>query len=166
MTEDTVERFAPMSLRAYARHRGVSLPAVRKAIQSGRITTTPEGKIIPSRADAEWRRNTNHKPQHRMTVNPSASGINYANERAIRERIRVRRETIELRKREEKLISRDEIQVAAFNRGRVLRDAMLNLADRVAAQIAAESEINKVHEILTTEIRRSILEFADGPINR
>jgi hypothetical protein len=172
MTEDNAgQSTSPLSLRAYARHRQVSLPAVQKAIQSGRITTTADGKINTKSADAEWERNTAPKPQHRTSITPlrqrlpsaapSASPINYAVERAIRERIRVRRETIELRKLEEKLISRDEVQVAAFNRGRVLRDGMLNIADRIAAQLAAESDPNKVHETLTLEIRRALLEFAD-----
>ena len=34
-----------LSLRAYAKHRGVSLTAVQKAIKSGRVTTTADGKI-------------------------------------------------------------------------------------------------------------------------
>jgi hypothetical protein len=32
---------AIMSLRAYARHRGVELSAVQKAIKTGRISTQP-----------------------------------------------------------------------------------------------------------------------------
>ena len=34
-----------LSLRAYAKHRGVSLAAVQKAIHSGRISTTPDGMM-------------------------------------------------------------------------------------------------------------------------
>ena len=44
-----------LGLRAYARHRGVSLTAVQKAIHSGRIPTTADGKIDSDRADAEWK---------------------------------------------------------------------------------------------------------------
>jgi hypothetical protein len=35
----------PMSLRAYARHRGVSLRAVQKALASGRITARKDGRL-------------------------------------------------------------------------------------------------------------------------
>lgn len=59
---------AIVSLRAYARHRGVSLKAVQKAIESGRITKTPDGKINPEQADAEWARNT---APHQRTVKPA-----------------------------------------------------------------------------------------------
>ena len=123
-----------LSLRAYAKHRGVSLPAVQKAIRAGRIRTTPDGKINASEADQEWERNTDPRPGHRLRTSgaraarpkldvtygspapdPSPGGINYARERALRERIRVRRETIELRKLEERFVSRDEVKVATFN---------------------------------------------------
>jgi hypothetical protein len=40
-----------MSRRSYAAQRGVSEAAVRKAIATGRITTVPEGKIDPAKAD-------------------------------------------------------------------------------------------------------------------
>jgi pyruvate/2-oxoglutarate dehydrogenase complex dihydrolipoamide acyltransferase (E2) component len=43
-----------LSLRAYAKHRGVSLAAVQKAIHSGRITANADGLIDSDRADAEW----------------------------------------------------------------------------------------------------------------
>lgn len=41
-----------ISIRAYARQRGVSDAAVRKAIKTGRITTEPDGTIDPAKADA------------------------------------------------------------------------------------------------------------------
>ena len=170
-----------VSLRAYARHRGVSLRAVQKAIQAGRITTTPDGKINIERADAEWERNTS--PQQRAVPAPvrqspvvarepadvpqrtdlSGTGsLDYAKARAIREQYLARLAKIEFEERSGKLISRDEVQVAAFNKFRTFRDGMLNIPDRVAAVLAAESDPHKVHEVLTTEIRKALLEFADG----
>ena len=47
-----------LSIRAYARHRGVSDAAVRKAIAAGRVTPEADGTLDPERADAEWARNT------------------------------------------------------------------------------------------------------------
>jgi len=171
-----------VSLRAYARHRGVSLKAVQKAIEAGRIRTTPDGKIDTERADAEWERNTS--PQQRVVPAPvrkspavaprpaaelpprtdfsGAGSLDYAKARAIREQYLARLAKIEFEERSGKLISRDEVQVAAFNKFRTFRDGMLNIPDRVAAMLAAESDSHKVHEILTTEIRKALLEFADG----
>ncbi|MBI2818135.1 MAG: hypothetical protein HYX72_14465 [Acidobacteria bacterium] len=172
---------AVVSLRAYARHRGVSLKAVQKAIESGRITKTPDGKIDPERADAEWERNTSPKPR-RITVpvrkapipkpaSPEAptrtdvsgmGALDYAKARAVREQYLARLAKIEFEERSGKLISRDEVTVAAFNKFRTFRDGILNIPDRVAALLAAESDPHKVHEILTTEIRKALLEFADA----
>ena len=47
-----------LSIRAYARHRGVSHVAVKKAIDTGRITALPDGTIDPDTADAQWAQNT------------------------------------------------------------------------------------------------------------
>jgi hypothetical protein len=47
-----------LSIRAYARHRGVRLQAVREAIASGRIALRPDGKVDAEAADGEWERNT------------------------------------------------------------------------------------------------------------
>lgn len=47
-----------LSIRAYARHRGVSDAAVRKAIAAGRITPEPDGSLDAQRADLDWARNT------------------------------------------------------------------------------------------------------------
>ena len=46
------------SIRAYARHRGVTDTAVHKAIRSGRITPEADGTIDADQADAQWERNT------------------------------------------------------------------------------------------------------------
>src|SRR5258708_39390841 len=53
----------PMSLRGDARHRGVSLRAVQKALKSGRISAREDGRLDADVADANWARNTAPRPQ-------------------------------------------------------------------------------------------------------
>jgi len=55
------------------------------------------------------------------------SGPSYAQSRAIREAYLARLAKIEYEERLGKLISRDEVQVAAFNKFRMFRDGMLNI---------------------------------------
>lgn len=50
-----------VSRRAYAKHRGVSEGAVRKAITAGRIFVEENGKIDTEKADRDWLRNTGGK---------------------------------------------------------------------------------------------------------
>ena len=193
----------PVSLRAYARHRGVSLRAVQKAIQAGRIEKTPAGKIDVQIADTQWDRRTaprpiianqprnpqkqeavpadgrqpaepNHTPNAvadpRMDLPrgdlPGASGVDYSRARAVRENYLARMSKLDFEERSGKLISRDEVQVAAFNKFRTFRDGMLNLPDRLAAILAAEADPTKVHEILATEIRKALVGFADDTDSR
>lgn len=47
-----------MGLREYSRHRDVTLRAVQKAIESGRIKVDENGKIDPVQADRDWAANT------------------------------------------------------------------------------------------------------------
>ena len=47
-----------VSLREYARRRGVALNAVQTAVKSGRIKTTPDGKIDVEEANRDWFINT------------------------------------------------------------------------------------------------------------
>jgi hypothetical protein len=186
----------PMSLRAYARHRGVSLRAVQKAIASGRIAQRKDGLLDADTADANWARNTAPRPQQppkpanklaHKSVTPAASpqsahhhaeyhpvtrdtadpprlesGLEYSKARAVRESYMARLAKIDFEERTEKLVSKDEVQVAAFNRFRQFRDGMLNIPDRLAAVVAAEGDPRRVHELLATEIRKALLEFADA----
>lgn len=164
-----------VSQRSYAKHRGISLAAVQKAIKAGRIQTAGDGKIDLTQADADWARNTG--PRARTSIarlsplsprtapaaaDPVTGGLDYARARAVRESYLARLAKIDFEERSGKLVSRDEVQVAAFNRFRTFRDGMLNIPDRVSAMLAAESDPAKVHAVLTTEIRKALLEFADG----
>lgn len=54
-----------LSQGAYARHRGCSRPAVKKAIDTGRLKKAilPDGTIDAAIADREWAENTNPEKQ-------------------------------------------------------------------------------------------------------
>lgn len=54
---------AGMTQREYAAHKGVSQPAVSKALKTGRIKLESDGKIDPVKADAAWSRNTDPEKQ-------------------------------------------------------------------------------------------------------
>jgi hypothetical protein len=52
-----------VSRRAYARHRGITENAVRKAIAAGRIELEHDGTIDPAKADLAWARRTDPAQQ-------------------------------------------------------------------------------------------------------
>ena len=62
---------AGLSIRGYARHRGVSHTAVRKAIAAGRITSATGGGIDAALADRQWSASTDlSKPLNSVTGVP------------------------------------------------------------------------------------------------
>lgn len=160
---------AIMSLRQYAKHRGVALSAVQKAIKSKRIATLPDGHIDSGAADAGWKRNTRtyapavtRRPEPEEDEGSLFGASQYTKARAVREHYQARLAKIDYEERVAKLVSKDEVQVAAFNKFRQFRDHMLNIPDRVAAMVAAESDATKCYEILAIEIRRALNEFSDS----
>jgi hypothetical protein len=62
---------AGLSIRAYARRRGVSHESVRKALATGRISAGPDGRIDPAAADRQWATSTDlSKPRNSVTGMP------------------------------------------------------------------------------------------------
>jgi hypothetical protein len=62
---------AGLTIRGYAKHRGVSHTAVRKAADTGRITVASDGTIDPAVADQEWAASTDlSKPRNSVTGVP------------------------------------------------------------------------------------------------
>jgi len=86
-------------------------------------------------------------------------------DRARRENVRLRKELIELRKLEEKFVNADEVKVAQFNRDRMIRDRLLNIRDRLAAPMSAESDIKKCWDMLDIEIRQVLTALADAGVD-
>jgi hypothetical protein len=159
---------AIMSLRQYARHRGMTISAVQKAIKTERIARLADGQINSDEADAAWERNTKaYAPAVTQGLEPveeEGSGFGarqYITARAIREHYQARLAKLKYEEAVGKLVSNDEVQVAAFNRFRQLRVHMLKVPDALAAMLAAEADTVKCYEILATEIRKALDDFAD-----
>jgi hypothetical protein len=59
------------------------------------------------------------------------------------------------------LVAVEEVRAAAFNKARIVRDNLLNIPDRIAAQLASIDDERKVHEILLAEIRAALQTLAE-----
>jgi phage terminase Nu1 subunit (DNA packaging protein) len=161
-----------VSLAEYGRRRGVSAEAVRRAIQSGRlreaVTRDAKGnpKIDPEIANGEWEANTSdnrgwHAQENaKKTADADMKVSGSLNQsRAIKEAYLARLAKLEFEERSGKLISADDVKHQAFKVARTVRDSILNLPDRVAAQLAAETDPGAVHLILTEELRKALEEL-------
>lgn len=64
-----------MGYRQYARHRGVTLGAVQKAIRDGRIFVNANNKIDSEVADRDWAANTDSSRVSMTVTEPSRSPV-------------------------------------------------------------------------------------------
>lgn len=164
-----------ISASAYARRRGCALQTVIDAINQGRLVSSFERlmngrySIDPDLADKEWAANTNcgtggaaHlKRLARADVAQGATGYNdqhrtYAEARTQHECFKARLAQLELEQREGRLVKAEAVKREAFRVARLVRDSMLNIPDRVAGELAAETNKFKVHQRLVSEIRRAL----------
>jgi hypothetical protein len=161
-----------ISLRAYARMRGVTLGAVQKAIKTKRITPNPDGTIDPERANQEWDRNTfvgktlyAAKPSapaqptpSRPATLPQAAAISddpvaaYLRARAVKETFAARTAQLEYEERAGKLIQATKAGEYAAQFSAIVGDALSAWPDRLTPLVAATTDESVVHRILTNEV--------------
>ncbi|MFT6220495.1 MAG: pyruvate/2-oxoglutarate dehydrogenase complex dihydrolipoamide acyltransferase (E2) component [Rickettsiales bacterium] len=166
-----------LSIRGYAKHRGISETAVRKAIKAGRITKNKNDKIDSNLADNQWQKNTDpaqiKEPsksqqtakQDQEKVNghhnisgqsPLSLGPSYQQSRAIKEAYNAKLTRLQFERESKKLISADEVKVSAFNAARMTRDRMFNIPDRVIPQLVGKTDIHQMKELLKIEITKAL----------
>jgi hypothetical protein len=157
-----------LSQRAYARHRGVSETAVRKALKEGRITKNENGKIDPNLADKGWDANTDPaqikevaKSEDEVnSYSPAPLGPSYQQSRAIKEAYNAKLTRLQFEKESKKLISVDEVKISAFNAARMTRDRILNIPDRVIPLLVGKTDIHEMKETLKAELTKALEELS------
>jgi hypothetical protein len=164
-----------LSIRAYAKHRGVSDTAVHKAIRAGRITPGPDGTIDPTRADAEWASNsvqqTSGTRQRATTATVDIGGATVTGNggssllqaRTVNEVVKAQTNRVKLERLRGELVDRSQAISHVFRLAREERDAWLNWPARVSAQMAATLNIDAhaLHVALDTAVREHLSELGE-----
>jgi hypothetical protein len=180
-----------LSIRAYARHRGVSHVAVKKAIDTGRITALPDGTIDPDAADAQWAQNTLQprrapaqeqasipKPRRvpatadatppREASEPgapplSAGGTSLLQARTVNEVLKAQLNKVELAHRKKELVDRAQAVAHVFKLARIERDAWLNWPARISGQMASALGVDahQMHVALEAAVREHLIELGE-----
>lgn len=148
-----------ISIRAYARARGVSHVAVLKAIKAGRIQLEPDGAVDPLKADAAWARTTDParakarpeklKPVAEAAVGsvretlkeqglPAGGNVTFVQARTAHEIAKAHLARLRLQRLKGELVDRARATALVFRLAREERDAWINWPVRVAALMAAE----------------------------
>jgi hypothetical protein len=163
-----------MSLRAYARHRGVNLSAVQKAIKTGRIAPDPKtGKLDPEICDLAWEQATDPSKQRKADQDPSdpkkrkvvprkviKNAERFAEARAGAEDYKAKLLQLKFEIQAKKLVDADVVKKRAFESARTLREALLNLPNQMANDLASETDPVKCANMLTVELVRLLDELA------
>jgi len=157
-----------VSLREYARRRGVSHVAVLKAVRAGRLTPEPDGSIDPEKADAQWEASTDparrpeatsaeetpsaRQPQSAAdgdhsaaetklvpTPDPAPQGAaSFTQARTAHEIAKAQRARIQVQRLREEVVDRARATAQVYRLARRERDAWVNWPARVAALMAVE----------------------------
>lgn len=178
-----------MNLTEYSQHRGISSSAVEQAILAGRISRNPDGSIDPERADAEWQANTDPAPRKTRKQRETAvtAGIGaakaftvadvrrqeaesfdvnrlgkmpYSEARAMKENFAAKMAWVEVQQKLGELLDRRVVADEIEKQFRVFRDAVLNIPNRVAAQVANVTEIADVQDVIASELHAALDELS------
>ena len=176
-----------VSLREYARRRGVSHVAVMKAIRAGRLTPEPDGTLDPAKADAQWDARTDparrHEPpedepaqadetppteppreERAPATEPAPQGAaTFTQARTAHEIAKAQRARIQVQRLREEVVDRAQATSEVFRLARRERDAWVNWPARVAALMAAELglEPHAMQKILEGHVRDHLNELAE-----
>lgn len=168
-----------LSIRAYARYRGVTDSAVHKAIRVGRITPEPDGTLDPVKADRDWVQNTStpktgtaQRAAKVMIKEPSpepgnatasSGGTSLLQARTVNEVVKAQTNKVRLARLKGELIDRAQAIAQVFTLARVERDAWLNWPARISAAMAAQLGVDPhtLHVALETAVREHLQELGE-----
>jgi hypothetical protein len=164
-----------VSMSEYARRRGCTEAAVRRAVRDGRISLM-DGRVDPVAADAQWARNTRVRAGSRPAddVNLRAPGAappatggdeppveDYYLVKARRERAEADLAELKLAELRGELVRVADVRAAYAKRAAGLREAILQLPARLSAQLAAESDQAKCHDLLQADLHGILAQLVE-----
>ena len=183
------EKKQKLNLAEYARHRGVTANAVRKAIQREHISSaaskTDDGRwsIDTEHADRLWSANIDPsisvamgaggrakaqvKKKKARGLPQTASGFaeNLAEAKARKESAMANLAELKMAEREGELVPAREVGRSAFSSARQLRTKLVASMVRVSKTLTSETDSKAIEQKLLEEVARVLDEFTQN-INR
>lgn len=153
-----------VSQSEYARRRGCTEGAVRRAVRDGRIVLF-DGKVDPVAADAQWARNTRPRAGSEPAADVAAAagaaspgresddGNSYWASKARREQAEAELAELKLAEQRGQLVRADDVRASLSRRASAFREGLLQIPSRLSAVLAAETDQARVHALLDAELR-------------
>ncbi len=158
-----------MSMRSYAKSRGMALSTLQHHIKKGTIKKI-DGKIDPEYTDIKLRESIDIKQSERGSVqrlfhgraldggplSPEQNGLGISHWRVKREEMEYRKLELAVLEAEGKLVDAKAVRQTQFELARQLRDAIMAVPARTAELLAAEKSAVEIEKLLTTELRQAL----------
>lgn len=140
--------------KQYAKLKGVAQQTINEAVRNGQLSLEEhQGKKllhVPT-ADREWTENfATHAPK----------SSTYSDARAERERFNAKMSRLKFEEKSGSLVERAVVEREAFKLGRILRESLLSLPERIGPILAAVQSVPETIDLLEKEIVRCLSELA------
>lgn len=164
----------PGHLTAYANHARITKTAAAKQLQRvGVDYMQPFDFAEADRLRAAARHADREKFSTPIYVEPEDDALTSSSDNPVLAQCQARKELfraklveLEYEERVKTLVLREAVEREAFRIGRQVRDAILNIPDRLAGVLAAETDQREVRNILVRELRQSLEVLAPGDLER
>ena len=158
----------------FARQNGWSRQYVSKLVQQGRIEVKG-GRIDPVAAkkaieelaepSTVLRKKADSQGEttgHSSYPMDSRKAVDFASARTMREAFRAKMAKLEYEEKAGKLTDASKVREDAFRAGRIIRDALLGMPDRLSDILAAEDDPAKIANLLQEELESVLGDMAEG----
>jgi phage terminase Nu1 subunit (DNA packaging protein) len=148
---------APLSIRAAARALGVDEKTLRKSIANGRVERSlgrdAKGRTVVTDLALLRREWADNRDPSKLRTAPDRAT---ATERRRLLRAQARKADLAAERLAGQLVEAAVVKRETFEAFRTVRDNVLNVPDRVAHALAAETDADRIHARLTDELRQAL----------
>lgn len=139
----------------FARQNGWTRQYVNKLIKSGKIVTT-NGLINPAQALKRLEQIADPAAALRKPppLTDEKKAVDFVSARTMREAYRAQMAKIDFEERSGKLTDAAKVKDDAFRAGRIVRDALLAIPDRLSDILAAEDDPRVIRQLLLDDFEQ------------
>lgn len=155
--------------REFARRMGVSPQAVHKRVAAGRLSRLADGTLDPAQAEREWHATRNPDieaeaaaaaPSPGRQAGGAAPGT-YAQAKTADTVYRARLRQLEYETRAGTYVRADATAQLWYDLARSVRTRLMAIPTRVAAELAAMSDVHAIRTLLDDEVRTALVELSE-----
>jgi len=94
-------------------------------------------------------------------ANVPIGAMTYVQAKAYREAFTARQKELEFKIKSGTVVEKDKVEKAAFEVARIARETIFGIPDKIAAELAAEPDVQKVHFLLREALTQALETLAD-----